>query len=119
MKSKHILLLLLIPLSEIKAIFYNSDIKVAWFLFTEKKKFLCNVLEDYSNMIIIGVVFYFIAFLKNDLITRKICLFLFIINFLDFIFIGLMGNEFYLLKLPLSIITYNYLCRRLNGFSTP
>lgn len=117
MKSKHILLLLLIPLSEIKAIFYNSDIKVAWFLFAEKKKFLCNVLEDYSNMIIIGVVFYFIAFLKNDLITRKICLFLFIINFLDFIFIGLMGNSFYLLKIPISILIYNLLCRRLNGFS--
>jgi len=116
MRLKHLILLLLIPLSEIKSIFYNSDTKVAWYLFAEKKKFLCNVLEDYSNMIIIGIIFYFIAFLKNDIITRKICLFLFIINLLDFVFIGLMGNAFYLLKIPISILTYNYLCRRLNGF---
>lgn len=118
MRLRHLILLLLIPLSEIKSIFYNSDIKVAWYLFADEKKFLCNVLEDYSNMIIIGVVFYFIAFLKNDLITRKICLFLFIINFLDFVFIGLMGNALYLIKIPLSIVIYNCICRRLNGFST-
>jgi len=116
MRPKHLILLFLIPLSEIKSIFYNSDIKVAWYLFADKKKFLCNVLEDYSNMLIIGVVFYFIAFLKNDIITRKICLFLFIINLLDFVFIGLMGNYLYLIKIPLSIITYNYACRQLNGF---
>jgi len=118
MRSKHLILLLLIPLSEIKAIFYDSDLKVHWYLFSEKKKFLCNVLEDYSNMIILGVVFYFIAFLKPDLITRKICLFLFIINFLDLVFIGLMGNALYLLKIPISILTYSYVCKRLNGFLT-
>lgn len=116
MRSKHLILLILIPLSEIKAIFYQSNIKVPWYLFSDKKKFLCNVLEDYSNMIILGVVFYYLAFLRNDLITRKICLFLFIINFYDFVFIGLMGNYLYLIKIPISIITYNCICKRLNGF---
>jgi len=96
MRAKHFLLLILIPLSEIKAVFYTSSIEVPWYLFTDKKKYLCNVVEDYSNIIIFGIVFYFIAFLKLDLITRKIGLFLFIINFLDFIFIGFMGNSFYL-----------------------
>jgi hypothetical protein len=108
MRSKHLILLLLIPLSEIKAIFYTTDIKVSWYLFSDNKKFLCNVIEDYSNIIIIGVVFYFLAFLKNDSITKKIALFLFIINALDFVFLGLMDNAFYLLKIPLSIIIYAY-----------
>lgn len=110
MRIKHLILLLLIPLSEIKSIFYNSDDKVSWYLFANEKKHLCNVLECYSNMLIIGVVFYFIAFLKPDLITKKICLFLFIVNALDFLFIGLMGNYMYLLKIPISIITYNIIC---------
>lgn len=118
MSFKHLILLLLIPFSEIKAIFYNSDLKIRAYLFTDKTKYICNVLDDYSNMIILGVVFYFIAFLKHDLITKKICLFLFIINFLDFLFIGLMGNAFYLLKIPISVIIYNRVCKRLNGFST-
>lgn len=118
MRAKHFLLLILIPLSEIKAIFYDSNIKVPWYLFSEKKKFLCNVFEDYSNIIILGVVFFFLTKPKNDLITRKICLFLFIVNFLDLVFIGLMGNALYLLKIPISIITYSYICKRLNGFLT-
>ena len=119
MRIRHLILLLLVPLSEIKSIFYASNIKVSWYLFADEKKHLCNVLENYSNMIIIGVVFYFITFLKLDIITKKICLFLFIINLLDFAFIGLMGNALYLLKIPLAILTYNYYaCRLQNGFLT-
>jgi len=118
MRPRHLILLFLIPLSEIKSIFYDSDIKVAWYLFAEEKKFLCNVLENYSNMIIIGVVFYFITFLKPDIITKKICLFLFIVNALDFAFIGLMGNALYLLKIPITILTYSYACKQQNGFLT-
>ena len=107
----------MIPLSEIKAIFYNYDLKVSWYLFSDNKKFICNVIEDYSNIIILGIVFYFITFLKSDIITRKICLFLFIINALDFVFLGLMDNALYLIKIPISVLTYSYVCRRLNGFS--
>jgi len=108
MKSKHIILLSLIPLSEAKALFYASDLKVRCSLFTEQKKYLCNVVEDYSNILIFGIVFYFIAFLKNDIITKQIALFLFIINGMDFVFLGLMDNLFYLLKLPLSVIIFAY-----------
>jgi len=108
----------MIPFSEIKAIFYNSDIKVSWYLFSENKRFLCNVLEDYCNIIIFGIVFYFMAFLKQDIVTRRICLFLFIINFLDLVFLGLMDNSLYLLKIPASVLIYYGICKRLNGFST-
>jgi hypothetical protein len=108
MKSKHLILLSLVPLSEVKAVFYNSDLKVRYALFSDNKKFLCNVLEDYSNIIIVGVVFYFLAFVKLDFITKQIALFLFIINGLDFVFLGLMGNLFYLLKIPLSFMIFAY-----------
>jgi hypothetical protein len=107
-KIKHIILLLLIPLSEIKAIFYYDNTKVSWYLFSNNKKYLCNVMEDYSNIIIIGVIMFYSVFVKIDLLTRRILLFLFIINCLDFIFIGLMDNQLFLLKIPISIITYSY-----------
>ena len=46
--------------------------------------------------------------LKPDFITKKIALFLFIINGLDFVFLGLMDNLFYLLKIPLSFMIFAY-----------
>jgi hypothetical protein len=109
MKNKQLILLLLIPLSEIKAVFYNSDMKIRFSFFLDEKRYLCNVLEWYSNIIIVGVVFYFLAFVKPDILIKQIALFLFIINALDFVFLGLMGNNLYLLKIPFSIIIY-YLC---------
>jgi len=115
MKSriKYWILFLLIPLSDIKALFYNSDLKVSWYLFSNNKRYLCNVLEDYSNIIIFGVIFYFMAFVKFDLKIKKICLFLFIINALDFIHLGLMDMEYFIpLKLVLALIIFN-LCNKL------
>ena len=108
MKSKHIILFLLLPLSEIKSIFYNSDKKVDWYLFYDHKRFLCNVLEDYSNIVIIGIILYFYLFTKRDIVSRQIVFFLFILNALDLLFLGLMDNELYLLKLPISLIIYTY-----------
>lgn len=108
MKSKDIILLLLLPLSEVKAIFYNYDKKVNWYLFSDNKKYLCNVIEDYSNIIIIGVILYYILFVKIDRITRQIIFLLFILNALDLLFLGLFDNEYYLLKLPLAGIIYTY-----------
>lgn len=108
MKSKDIILLLLLPLSEVKAIFYNYDKKVNWYLFSDNKKYLCNVIEDYSNIIIIGVIIYYILFVKIDRITRQIIFLLFILNALDLLFLGLFDNEYYLLKLPLAGIIYTY-----------
>jgi len=108
MKSKHLLLLSLIPLSEVKAVFYDSDLRIRYSLFSDETRLLCNVYEWYCNIFIIGVVFYFLAFINPDFTTKKIALFLFIINGLDFVFLGLMGNFLYLLKIPLSGIIFAY-----------
>ena len=112
MKSKHLILFLLLPLSEIKSIFYNSDLKADWYLFSDNKRFLCNVLEDYSNIVIIGIILYFYLFTKRDIVSRQIVFFLFILNGLDLLFLGMMDNQLYLLKLPISLIIYTYaLCK--------
>ena len=108
MRSKHLILLSLIPLSEVKAVFYQSNARIRFSIFSEETRLLCNVYEWYANIFIIGVIFYFLAFLKPDFITKKIALFLFIINGLDFVFLGLMGNLFYLLKIPLSLLIFAY-----------
>jgi len=116
MKSKHWILLLLIPLSNIKALFYNSDLRVSWYLFSDNKRFMCNVLEDYSNLIILGTLFFYLAFVKIDVKIRKISLFLFIINALDFMHLGLMDMEaFIALKLLLSYLIFK-LCSKLKIF---
>lgn len=113
MRSKHYLLLLLVPFSEIKALFYNSDIKVRFSIFNDEKKYLCNVLEDYCNVIIFSIIFYFITFIKIDARIRKICFFLFILNILDFIHLGLMDMQFLVIaKVTLAYIIF-YLCNKL------
>ena len=108
MRSRHLILLSLIPLSEVKAVFYQSDLRIRYSLFSDETRLLCNVYEWYANIFIIGIVFYFLAFLKIDIITKKIALFLFIINALDFVFLGLMDNFLYLLKIPLSLLIFAY-----------
>lgn len=116
MKSKHWILLLLIPLSNIKALFYNSDLRVSWYLFSDNKRYLCNVLEDYSNIIIFGTLFYYLAFVKIDINIRKISLFLFVINALDLIHLGLMDMQLFIaLKLLLAYIIIK-ICNRLRIF---
>ena len=108
MENKHYLLLSLIPLSELKAVFYSSDLEIRYAIFSNETRYICRVIEMYSDILIIGIVFYFLAFLKIDLITKKIALFLFIINALDFVFLGLMDNFLYLLKIPLSLLIFAY-----------
>lgn len=105
MRSKHIILLLLVPLSEIKALFYNSDLKIQYSIFTDEKKYLCNVVEMYSNIFIFGFIFWFFVYSKQDMISRKICLGLFILNALDFLHFGLMDLPFLVLvKMGLTFI---------------
>jgi hypothetical protein len=116
MKSKHWILLLLVPLSEIKAIFYNSDLRVSWYLLSDNERFLCNVVEDYCNIIIMGTVFYYYLNVKGDLKTRNIILFLFIINALDFVHLGLMDMSYLIVvKLILALIILK-VCNRLKSF---
>lgn len=107
MRLKHILLILLIPFSEIKAIFYNIDMAVSWYVFSDHKRQLCMVIEDYSNIIIFGVVFYFLAELKKDKIIINIARFLFVLNGLDLIHLGLMDMQYFVIaKLVLAYIIY-------------
>ncbi len=116
MKSKHWILLLLVPLSEAKALFYSSNEKVSWYLFSSNKRFLCNVVEDYANIIILSTVFYYLAFVKIDIKIRNICLFLFVLNVLDLIHLGLMDLELFIgLKLLLAYIILKG-CSRLRIF---
>ena len=113
MKSKNLILLLLVPLSEIKAIFYRFDIKVSWYFFSDNKKYLCNVIEDYSNIFIIGIIFYYTLFVNLDLHAKQIILLLFILNGFDLLFLGLFDNSYYLLKLPLTALTYAYVINKI------
>jgi len=113
MKSKNLILLLLVPLSEIKAIFYRCDIKVSWYLLSDNKKYLCNVIEDYSNIFIIGIIFYYTLFVNLDLHAKQIILLLFILNGFDLLFLGLFDNSYYLLKLPLTALTYAYVINKI------
>lgn len=112
---RYLILYALMPLSEIKSIFYYSDLKVRFSIFSNETKYLCNVLEDYSNIIIIGVLCYYVVFVKINNKIRNIFLFLFIINALDLVFIGLMANYLYLLKLPITAAIYSRCrCRQSN-----
>lgn len=107
MQKKHLILLLLIPFSEIKAIFYNVNMRVSWYLFSDHERQLCMVVEDYCNIIIFGVVFYFLAFLKKDKITVQIAMFLFVLNALDLLHLGLYDMQgFIILKLLLAYGIY-------------
>jgi len=116
MQLKHFLLLLLIPLSEIKAIFYNVDMAVSWYLFSNHQRQVCMVIEDYANIIIFGVLFYFLAFIKRDIITIQIGLFLFILNALDLIHLGLYDMEgFIIAKLILAYGIYYRLWSKLKA----
>lgn len=77
---------------------------------------MCNVLEDYSNIVILGTLFFYMAFVQIDRNIRKICLFLFIINAFDFIHLGLMDMQgFIAIKLLLSYLIFN-LCSKLRIF---
>lgn len=103
MRLKHIILILLIPFAEAKAIFYNVDLKVSWYLFSDHKRQICMVIEDYSNIIIFGVVFWYIFKETRDLILKQIALFLFILNALDLVHLGLYDMQgFILLKIILA-----------------
>ena len=74
------------------------------------------MLEDYSNIIILGVIFYYLAFIKIDNTVRKISLFLFIINLLDIIHLGLSDLEYFTpVKLLLAYIIVR-LCSKYVNF---
>lgn len=114
MRIKHIILILLIPFSEIKAIFYNVDMAVSGYLFSDHKRQLCLVVEDYCNIIIVGIILGMFVYSKRDKITVQIVLFLFILNALDFVHLGLYDMQgFIIAKLLLSYAIYYKLWSKL------
>ncbi len=97
----------MVPFSESKAIFYNMDMAVSWYLFSDHERQVCMVVQDYCNIIIFGVVFYFLAFLERDKWTIEISKFLFVLNALDFIHLGLMDKQYFVIaKLVLAYSIY-------------
>lgn len=108
MTWKHLILILLVPFSEAKAIFYNIDMEVSWYLFSNHERQICMVIEDYSNIIIFGVVFYFYLYSKRDMYSIAIVHFLFVLNCLDFIHLGLYDMQYFVvIKIVLAfILTY-------------
>lgn len=112
-KFQHWLLFLLLPLSQVKSIFYSSNKKVDWYLFSNHKRYLCNVVEDYSNIIIFGVVFYLLAFCEITDKTKKVALFLFIINVLDLVHLGLLDMQYLVIvKFIAAFIVYYFYEKR-------
>lgn len=108
-KSKYLIPFLLIPLSEIKAIFYYSDLKIKSGILYCNYRYLCNVLEDYANVLIIGVLlFYLVKFSKG--IYKEVFTFLFILNALDLLHLGLMDKQYILfVKLITAYILYKWI----------
>ncbi|MNY08875.1 hypothetical protein D3C86_1417530 [compost metagenome] len=107
-KRKYIILLLLIPLSEIKAIFYDYDEKVSWYIFSDNKRFACNIIENYTNTIVYGVLLFYPLFVKMDIICKQIYLFLLVTCFYDFVFTALFDNNYFYCKIPLIVISFIY-----------
>ena len=115
-RIKDAILILLIPLSNAKALFYYSDEKVSWYIFSSNIRPLCNVVEDYSNIVIMSVIFYYLAFVRIDLKLRNICIYLFVLNILDLFHLGLMDLEGFLyFKIALAFIILK-VCNRLRIF---
>ena len=81
------------PLSEIKALFYQSDKKVDWYLFVDHDRYLCNVIEDYTQIIVIGIILFYLAFVDIDNQTRKVVVFLFVVDLLDLLLLGLIDLQ--------------------------
>lgn len=107
MKLKHLILILIIPLSEIKAIFYNIDKEVSWYLFSSHTRQLCMVMEDYCNVFIFGIIFWYIYKETRDIILKQISLFVFVLNALDLVHLGLYDMQgFIILKLLLAGCIY-------------
>lgn len=105
--QRAVILMLLVPFSEAKAIFYNVDKKVSWYLFSEHKRQLCMVVEDYSNIIIFGVVFYFLTKEDKTKLEIEVARFLCCLNALDLIHLGLMDMQgFVMVKFILAYLIY-------------
>lgn len=90
MKSKiwSVLLLILIPIGEIKTLFYTSQLKVDWYLLADHSRFIDNVMNDYANAFSFIIIFGFILFGEKTPFNKALCRFYFIISILDLLHLG-------------------------------
>ena len=108
MKNKwSILLALLIPLGELKAIFYHLNTKVDWYLLSDNERYIDNVMEDYGNAVAFITIFAYIIFARQKTTLEKnICKLYFVIACLDLLHLGaydMQGLLFTKLVLALAI----------------
>lgn len=104
MKGRHWLLISLLFISEIKAIFYNSDIRFYWLLDPEHSRLLCNILKDISTSIIIIVLCFYALRGAKDNILRFIISSLITLSFLDLIHLAINDMQgFVLPKIALAL----------------
>lgn len=104
---KPVILILLVPFSESKAMFYNVNKRVSWYLFSNHERQLCMVVEDYCNIVIFGVIFWFLYDAYKHSPIGQASLFLFILNALDLIHLGLYDMQgFIIAKILLAWFIY-------------
>lgn len=104
MKGRHWLLVSLLFISEIKAIFYDSEIRFYWLLNPEHSRLLCNILKDISTSIIIIVLCFFALRGAKDNISRFIISSYITLSFLDLIHLAINDMQgFVLLKIALAL----------------
>lgn len=85
------MLLILIPLGELKAIFYPVEKKVNWYLLTDpdwEGRWIDNVLEDYGNALTFIIIFAYVIFAKKTQFDLNICKLYFVIACLDLLHLG-------------------------------
>ena len=81
-------LILLIPLGQLKAIFYFSKQKVSWYILSDHSRYIDNVLEDYGNAFSFIIIFAYMVFAKKTAFDLNICKLYFVIACLDLLHLG-------------------------------
>jgi hypothetical protein len=103
MKGRHWILISLLFVSEIKAIFYDSEIRFYWILNPEHSRLLCNILKDVSTSIITIVLCFYALKGAKDNILRFIVSSLISLSILDLIHLAINDMQgFVLLKIALA-----------------
>ena len=106
-QRKALCLILLIPLAEAKAIFYHYDYKMKAALFFGEYRWVCNVVEDYCNIIIFGVIIYYVIKETANVKIKETARYLFVLNALDLIHLGLLDMQYFIIaKLILAYGIY-------------
>lgn len=107
------LLLMPLLLSFLPMIWYESNDKVDWYLFSDNKRYLTNVIEDYAD-IIAFILIYFVGVIaiRNKWI-QSAALFMFVLSCLDLAHLALfdMAIIYWFPKLLITFVVWKHLER--------